>query len=131
MTILFFLDYLILYTPINHHHHAFNYLLITSGVHTTLQGLNQYSQSIDGESFTTRDLRTAPYRWSENYRLGDSALGITELAGLRVIVEQANGTPLFEGIVPLNVICNGVKEKGILKHRVQLKTSSGPQHCVG
>ena len=128
MTVLF---YLILSIHHNHHHLVFNHSLITSGVHITLQGLNQYSQSIDRESFTTRDLRTAPYRWNENYRLGDSALGITELAGLRVTVEQANGVPLFEGIVPLNVICNGVKEKGILKHRIQLKTSSGPQHCVG
>ena len=108
-----------------------NHSLIHSGVHITLQGLNQYSQSIDGESFTTRDIRTAPYRWSENYRFGDSALGISELAGLRVIVEQMNGVPLCEGVIPLNVICDGVKEKGVLKHRVQLRTSSGTQNCVG
>ncbi|KNB43711.1 endonuclease exonuclease phosphatase [Blastocystis sp. subtype 4] len=80
-------------------------------VHIHLQGINRYSQPIPVESFFTRDIRS-PYRWNENFRLGDGPLGLTELTGLCVSIEMVGNERISEQIIPLDSLCEDLKEKG-------------------
>ena len=63
------------------------------------------------ESFFTRDIRS-PYRWNENFRLGDGPLGLTELTGLCVSIEMVGNERISEQIIPLDSLCEDLKEKG-------------------
>jgi hypothetical protein len=101
------------------------FLLNHSLVHIHLQGINRYSQPIPVESFFTRDIRS-PYRWNENFRLGDGPLGLTELTGLCVSIEMVGNERISEQIIPLDSLCEDLKEKGTTRRDLNFS-----QGCVG
>ena len=78
--------------------------------HVRVTGIDNFQQDVEGEEFVTRDLRKMPFNWAENHRLGDGTMGISAIAGLRVVIESGKGVLLSEGILSLEGVMNRMGE---------------------
>ena len=68
----------------------------------------------------------SPFRWNENFRLGDGPLGLTEIAGLGVAIEMAGNGVISEQVIALESVCEDLKEKGTTRRVVNFAKG-----CVG
>ena len=78
--------------------------------HVRVTGIDNFQQDVEGEEFVTRDLGKMPFNWAENHRLGDGTMGISAIAGLRVVIESGKGVLLSEGILSLEGVMNRMGE---------------------
>ena len=90
--------------------------------------MDKYNQVIDDEFYKSKDIRSAPWAWNENFRLGDGTMGLQVIAGLQITIEQANGCVLSEGVLGLDGIFDKLAEDRAT-HSMSLKIEGRP--CVG
>lgn len=60
----------------------------------------------------------SPFRWNENFRLGDGPLGLSEIAGLGVAIKMAGNGVISEQVIALESVCEDLKEKGTTRRVV-------------
>ena len=88
------------------------------------------AQAIQGEEFTTKDVRTSPYFWGESFRFGSGAMGLEVLAGIRVQVVQGLGRVLGEGMLPLDSVFGHMDGDGYARQVLRLKNDLGGSGSV-
>ena len=99
-------------------------------VHVRLEGVSTFGQRMEGESFVTRESDSVPPRWMENFRLGDGPSGLCGLAGIRVSIEKEDGSSIGAEVVPLEGLCERMKEEGVVQHVVNIRLQE-QKRCVG
>ena len=99
-------------------------------VHVRLEGVSTFGQRMEGESFVTRESDSVPPRWMENFRLGDGPSGLSGMAGIHVSIEREDGSSIGEEVVPLEGLCERMKEEGVVQHVVNIRLKE-QKRCVG
>lgn len=89
--------------------------------------MDKYNQTIEEETHQTKDLRSAPFCWNDNFRLGDGRMGLNVIAGLRVEVFQSSSV-ICEGVVGLDIVFDKFVD-GRACHSVSMKLPDG-KVCV-
>lgn len=100
-------------------------LLTRSSARVVLTAVDSMAQAIQGEEFTTKDVRTSPYFWGESFRFGSGAMGLEVLAGIRVQVVQGLGRVLGEGMLPLDSVFGHMDGDGYARQVLRLKNDLG------
>ena len=98
-------------------------------VHVRVQGVDNYDQPVEGESFVTRELRSSVLNWGESFRVGGGPMGVGVVMGVHVTVEQTNGNVVAEGVVGLDRVFEEMSD-GRGSCVVRMKTANGAI-CVG
>ena len=93
-----------------------------------LQGVDNYDQPVEGESFQTRELRSSVLNWGESFRVGSGPMGVGVVMGVHVTVEQASGKVVAEGVVGLDRVFEEMAD-GRGSCVVNMKTATGA-NCV-
>lgn len=99
-------------------------------VHVCVEGISTFAQTLEGERFVTRDSDSVPPRWMENVRLGDGRNGLRAVAGMRVSIEKNDGTLVGEEVVPLESLCEQMKQEGVVSYVVSIRLKE-QKRCVG
>ena len=99
-------------------------------VRVCVEGVSTFAQTLEGERFVTRESDSVPPRWMENVRLGDGRSGLRAMAGMRVSIEKSDGTVIGEELVPLESLCERMKEEGVVRYVANIRLKE-QKRCVG
>lgn len=99
-------------------------------IYVCVEGVSTFGQMMEGERFVTRASDSVPPRWMENIRLGDGPSGLRGMAGIRVSIMREDDSLMGEEIVPLEGLCEQMKEEGVVQHVVNIRLEE-PKRCVG
>lgn len=92
-----------------------------------LTSLDVMGQTVIGEEFQTKDIRTAPYYWAESFRFGAGSMGIEAIAAIRIQVIQGLGHVIGEGMMTMDMIFTKLQKDGYLRHVLKLKNPHGAE----
>ena len=100
----------------------------TSDVYVTLSGVDNYKQYVKDESFSTQSLSSLPYKWGEEFIVGEGEKGLKAIAGLSVEVYQSSGL-VCEGVVGFDVLFSKLDSNLFCQHLVSMMLPTG-RSCV-